>query len=100
MKCIAKLLDNAVIGHAFAVLPFGDGFVGYAKHFAQLLLRKVLRVPLLRNKAANGSLIHKGCLLYRRCFEHTAKVEIRTPLGGRIWIEYGMTGGFTAQAAL
>lgn len=84
MKRAAKLLDNAVIGHAFAVLPFGDGFIGYAKHFAQLLLRKVLHAPLLRDEVANGSLVHRGCLLYRRYFEHAVKGEIGTPLGGRI----------------
>lgn len=84
MKRTAKILDNAVIRHRLAVFPLGDGFVRHAKHFAQLLLRKVLARRFYVIKAANGCLVHRGCLLYRRYFEHAVKGEIGTPLGGRI----------------
>ena len=73
MKCTAKILDNAVIGHAFAVLPFGDGFVGYAKHFAQLFLRKVSRAPLLCDEVANGSLVYGDAF----CIEDVLSVRQR-----------------------
>lgn len=73
MKCTARILDNAVIRHRFAVFPLGDGFVRYAKHFAQPLLRKVLRAPLLCDEIANGSLVHGGAF----CIEDVLSVRQR-----------------------
>ena len=63
MNRLTEPLNDAVIGHTFSVLPFGNGLVGHAELLRQLLLREILFPALARDVAADGCLVHSECLL-------------------------------------
>ena len=64
MNRLAEPLNDAVIGHTFSVLPFGNGLVGHAELLRQLLLREILFLTLACDVASNGCLVHLECLLW------------------------------------
>ena len=63
-KLFAELLDDAVIRHTLAVLPFGNRFIGHAERFRQLFLRQIFLSALLCDVTSDSCLIHLDCLLY------------------------------------
>ena len=56
-KLPADLFNNAVIGHALAVFPFGDRLIGHAEFFRQLFLCQIFLPAFLGNVTADGCLI-------------------------------------------